>query len=72
MNEDEKRWKSVLPLVPPQEGGCWFCYNNAAPILFSTEFDSYVHDRCLRAELEMDPNNREAIIMARELYDFSS
>mgnify|MGYP006976783494 CR=1 FL=1 len=31
--------------VPPQEGGCYFCYTvkNPEDLVFDTEFDAYVH-----------------------------
>lgn len=43
---------------------------------FSTEFDTFVHDDCVRDELHNHPDNREADIMARELgikpFDFTT
>lgn len=52
----------------PQDGGCWYCHTDDGDMLFSTEFDTYVHMKCLEATVaENDPNDREAAIMAAEL-----
>ena len=50
---------------PPTKGGCWFCHKDGGTMLFSTEFDTYVHESCL-----MDGNNGNNIeteIMRKEL-----
>ena len=52
--------------VKPQDGWCWYCHTAAGEMLFSTEFDTYVHEACLR-QAAADPTDREAAIMAREL-----
>jgi hypothetical protein len=51
---------------PPHLGGCWYCHDDQEPMLFSTEFDCYVHQTCL-ANAAKVPNDREAAIMAKEL-----
>lgn len=51
----------------PQEGGCWYCCSDEPPLLFSCEFDTNVHEVCLRAAIEKDNSDREAAIMGREL-----
>jgi hypothetical protein len=32
----------------PNEGGCWFCNDDEQPLLFDVEFDTFVHEACLR------------------------
>lgn len=49
----------------PNEGGCWFCHTDDGEMLFSWEFDCYLHESCLRKELE-SKYNPEAEIMANE------
>ena len=51
---------------------CWFCgklEENDKNILFSTEFDAYVHEECLKKTLEKNPEHAEAKIMGRELLE---
>ncbi len=48
----------------PNDGGCWFCMEDDVEMLFSMEFDSWFHEKCLREALaEHDP---EAEIIATE------
>ncbi len=53
------------PVLHPSRGGCWYCYRAGAE-LFSTEFDTKVHEACLRKAAE-NPHDPEAAAMAREL-----
>lgn len=53
----------------PSSGGCWFCYTKTEDMLFDTEFDTYVHEYCLRKELKENPGNPEAQIMKYLLED---
>lgn len=53
-------------ILSPNDGGCWFCYTDQGEMVFSTEFDCYLHLSCLQKEMTADPTNREAKIMARE------
>lgn len=50
--------------VYPQDGGCWFCYKKTDDMLFDTEFDTFLHEDCLRKELKECPENPEAQIMS--------
>lgn len=51
----------------PQDGGCWFCHKDEGDMLFSTEFDTYLHKDCLIKELEKEPPiNQETRIMSIE------
>jgi hypothetical protein len=52
-------------IVFPHDGGCWYCCTKTENMWFSMEFDTYVHESCLREALE-DKTNREAQIMGRE------
>lgn len=49
--------------IPP-EGGCWFCYDDSGPMMFSCEFDCNYHEKCLDKASSIDP---EAILMRNEL-----
>lgn len=53
----------------PEDGGCWYCYGVDDELVFSTEFDAYVHLECLECRLQDSPDDREAQIMARELLE---
>lgn len=53
----------VVKHVEPGDGGCWFCCTKTDDMLFDTEFDTYLHESCLRHELEHRPDNPEAQIM---------
>lgn len=38
----------------PNDGGCWICHReiiNAQEYRFSIEFDTWVHEDCIQAEL---------------------
>lgn len=50
----------------PNQGGCWYCHDDEGEMLFSVEFDCYIHEKCLRNALK-DEKDREAQIMGREL-----
>ncbi len=48
--------------------GCWYCGSDEDPMLFSTEFDCYLHMMCLQSSMkEADPQDRETPIIAAEL-----
>ena len=32
----------------PNEGGCWFCYDDEPPLSFECEFDTFVHIACVK------------------------
>ena len=49
--------------VAPCDGGCWFCYTQDDSLLFDTEFDTYVHEKCIREALKRDPEHPEAQCM---------
>lgn len=34
----------------PVDGGCWYCYDDSGEMLFSFEFDTYLHEACLLKE----------------------
>lgn len=46
---------------------CWFCQCDTGPMLFSWEFDTFIHDQCIRDALRCDSNHMEAQIMSNEL-----
>lgn len=49
----------------PNDGGCWFCHTDDGEMWFSWEFDCWVHESCLKKELDT-VWNPEAEIMAKE------
>src|SRR5690606_28900806 len=54
-------------LVSPHDGGCWYCHKADENLVFSIEWDAYVHLTCVREALERDPQDTEAWVFAREL-----
>ena len=54
-------------LVAPHDGGCWYCHKMDENLVFSIEWDAYVHLACVREALERDPQDEEAGAFAREL-----
>ena len=49
--------------------GCWYCGGkDGQDLLFSIEFDTPVHEHCLKKALKND-DDMEAKIMARELLE---
>jgi hypothetical protein len=58
-----------LERVDPGKGGCWFCYQKTDDMIFDIEFDTFLHEECLRKELRENPDNPEAQIMAYLLED---
>ena len=53
--------------VSPAMGGCWYCHKQDDVMVFSGEFDTYLHIKCLKAALRANPQDQEAQIMASEL-----
>jgi hypothetical protein len=47
----------------PVDGGCWFCHTDDLPMVFDYEFDTLVHEQCIRATLAEDPEHPEARCM---------
>lgn len=50
---------------------CWYCggtHGSDDGMMFSIEFDTYVHKECLERHV-LDKDDREAQIMGRELLD---
>lgn len=47
-------------------GGCWFCFRQNDDLAFDTEFDTYVHLKCIRIALDRPSKmgRREAEIMS--------
>lgn len=62
--EEVYRFLRNIVAVSPNEGGCWFCYRKSDGMLFDTEFDTYLHEECLRKELAENPDNPEARVMS--------
>lgn len=52
--------------VIPHEGGCWYCRKKTDTLVFSFEFDTYFHLKCLEKRLTDNPKDIEAKIMMRE------
>ena len=55
----------------PCEGGCWFCHDDSGEMMFSCEFDTFVHEQCLCNELSVKAEgefeeNPEARIMGAD------
>ena len=48
----------------PKDGGCWFCWEDYGEMLFSYEFDSWLHEKCCMRCLA--DGDEEAEIIARE------
>jgi len=55
----------------PNQGGCWYCYQDEEKdaLVFSMEWDAYVHPRCVWQRLADNPSDEEALIFAREILD---
>lgn len=53
---------SINKEVSPNDGGCWYCYREYEPMIFDTEFDTYLHKKCLIKALE--EGSEEAQIMS--------
>lgn len=53
----------------PTQGFCWFCSTDDGDMLFDTEFDTNVHESCLREKLKAEPDHPEAVFMTYLLED---
>ena len=53
-------------LVYPSNGGCWYCYRKTDDMLFSSEYEFYVHEECIVDHLEEYPDDMPSLIMAEE------
>jgi hypothetical protein len=49
--------------VDYQQLWCWFCRRNDDDLVLDTEFDTYVHRKCIKQALKDDPNHPEATLM---------
>lgn len=62
----------AIQRVSPQNGGCWYCHLQdefgTNGMVFSYEFDTYLHMECLISSLRRDPSDPEARIIAKELH----
>jgi len=65
--EAETKFLTDERLVAPHDGGCWYCHKADENLVFSIEWDAYVHLACVREALERDPQDDEAWVFAREL-----
>jgi hypothetical protein len=45
---------------------CWYCNEDRGPLVFCTEFDTYVHVACVK-QAAKDANDQEAQIIANEI-----
>lgn len=65
-----KGWLTAAHLVPgatgPGQGGCWYCFTKEDGLVFSREFDTYLHLPCLERYLKANPNDEEALIIQSE------
>ena len=82
-DKDKKRLDAALkkfdgrrPAMPkdpdfatPGGGGCWFCYRKDEALVFDIEWDTFVHKKCIRIALELDPVHPEAELMRYLLND---
>lgn len=51
----------------PANDPCWYCHCPPGDdLVFSWEFDTFVHLGCIRDRLSSDPTDREAAILGRE------
>lgn len=56
-----------LIFIAPQSDPCWYCHGAPGDdLVFSWEFDTFVHLTCIRARVAEDPSDDEAAIFARE------
>lgn len=54
--------------VYPCDDGCWYCHRvDGERMIFSVEFDTNLHPYCLKRAIELDPHDREAQIILKEL-----
>ena len=54
--------------VPPERGGCWYCYKGTGDFLFSWEFDTFIHLQCIldRIDKGIRHDDFELLIFIRE------
>jgi len=53
--------------ITPQNGGCWYCHKTDYPLVFSIEFDTFVHLDCIKEMLKLnDTNDKEITFLAKE------
>jgi len=57
----------TFKLLPPQQGGCWYCNMEGARMYMCREFDTWVHAVCVARALKKNPNDEEAQIIARDI-----
>lgn len=59
-------------LVPgakgPADGGCWYCWTAEDGLVFSIEFDTYLHLICLERFFKANPTDEEALIFQSEFH----
>lgn len=51
----------------PETDPCWYCHCPPGDdLVFSWEFDTFVHLACIRDRISTEPHDREAAILSRE------
>jgi hypothetical protein len=53
--------------LPSLEKGCWYCESSTGEQVFSKEFDTYLHLKCLINQLSENPEDPEARLLKEEL-----
>ena len=51
---------------PPTEGGCWYCHNDDGEMVFSMEFDTYLHLECIQTAAKAFADDPEVKIFKDE------
>ncbi len=64
MTTEDQPPKPPQGQICPSHGGCWFCYRDDGEMFFDVEFDTWVHELCLRDKLTTDPEHPEAQLMS--------
>ena len=52
--------------MKPSDGGCWYCHTDDGDMLFSSEFDCFLHAECLVERIKSDKKDLETEIFTRE------
>jgi len=64
---NERAKKSDPDYADPGNCGCWYCFRKSGELCFDTEFDTYVHKKCVERRLSKHPHCEEAKIIARSI-----
>jgi hypothetical protein len=59
----------VTTFALPTDGGCWYCHRKDDRLVFCSEFDTYIHEDCIKARIAQQRNYDPELEIIRREFD---